>query len=189
MNTKVGTPYYVAPEVLNREYTKSCDIWSIGVITYILLCGYPPFYGDTDNQIFDAVKKARFDFPSPDWDGISLSAKEFICTLLQPIPSKRPTAAQAMEHQWMKEMTPQSTEKKQRTSQIRKSSIAISPLSISFIKFRDMQKLKKAALAYLATNATGNDIVALRDVFSKIDTDKNGTITLEELDNCLKNCE
>jgi len=189
MNTKVGTPYYVAPEVLNREYTKSCDIWSIGVITYILLCGYPPFYGDTDNQIFDAVKKARFDFPSPDWDGISLSAKEFISTLLQPIPSKRPTAAQAMEHQWMKEMTPQSTEKKQRTSQIRKSSIAISPLSISFIKFRDMQKLKKAALAYLATNATGNDIVALRDVFSKIDTDKNGTITLEELDNCLKNCE
>lgn len=189
MNTKVGTPYYVAPEVLNREYTKSCDIWSIGVITYILLCGYPPFYGDTDNQIFDAVKKARFNFPSPDWDGISLSAKEFICALLQPIPSKRPTAAQAMEHQWMKEMTPQSTEKKQRTSQIRKSSIAISPLSISFIKFRDMQKLKKAALAYLATNATGNDIVALRDVFSKIDTNKNGTITLEELDNCLKNCQ
>jgi hypothetical protein len=95
-----------------------------------------------------------------------------------------------MEHQWMKEMTPQSTEKKQRTtSQIRKSSIAISPLSISFIKFRDMQKLKKAALAYLATNATGNDIVALKDVFSSIDTNKNGTITLEELDNCLKNCE
>jgi calcium-dependent protein kinase len=182
MNTKVGTPYYVAPEVLNREYTKSCDIWSIGVITYILLCGYPPFYGDTDTQIFESVRMAKFDFPSPDWDGISDSAKEFICSLLQRTPSKRLTARQALNHTWIRKTTGEMQ---------RKSSIAFAPLSIAFIKFRDMQKLKKAALAFLATNATNDDIAALNDVFATIDVTKKGTITLQELDDCLKNsnCE
>ncbi len=89
MRTKVGTPYYVAPEVLRKEYTKMCDIWSIGVIAYILLCGYPPFYGDSDNQIFDSVKAGRFDFPSPEWDTISDAAKDFVCCLLKLDPSKR----------------------------------------------------------------------------------------------------
>jgi calcium-dependent protein kinase len=78
MKAKVGTPYYVAPEVLQREYTKSCDIWSIGVITNILLCGYPSFYGDSDNTIFDQVWTGLFNFPSPDWDDISDCAKDFI---------------------------------------------------------------------------------------------------------------
>jgi len=89
MKTKVGTPYYVAPEVLKRKYSKSCDIWSIGVITYILLCGYPPFYGDSDNQIFDSVRAGKFDFPSPEWDTMSDAAKDFICCLLKKDPEKR----------------------------------------------------------------------------------------------------
>jgi len=89
MKTKVGTPYYVAPEVLNKEYTKSCDIWSIGVITYILLCGYPPFFGDSDTMIFDSVRAGRFDFPPAEWDSIHDSAKDFICCLLQLDQSRR----------------------------------------------------------------------------------------------------
>lgn len=89
MNTRVGTPYYVAPEVLKKEYTKSCDIWSIGVITYILLCGYPPFYGDSDRQIFDSVRAGNFDFPSPEWDTVSENAKAFVSYLLQKEASKR----------------------------------------------------------------------------------------------------
>ncbi len=89
MRTKVGTPYYVAPEVLKKNYTKSCDMWSIAVITYILLCGYPPFYGDSDNEIFDSVRAGKFDFPSPEWDTISDDAKDFICSLLKMNPSER----------------------------------------------------------------------------------------------------
>ena len=89
MKTKVGTPYYVAPEVLKREYTKSCDVWSIGVICYILLCGYPPFYGDSDNEIFESVRVGRYEFPSPEWDEVSQDAKDFINSLLQLTPSAR----------------------------------------------------------------------------------------------------
>jgi serine/threonine protein kinase len=89
MKTKVGTPYYVAPEVLKREYTKSCDVWSIGVIAYILLCGYPPFYGDSDNEIFESVRVGRYEFPSPEWDDISEDAKDFIKCLLKLNPAER----------------------------------------------------------------------------------------------------
>ena len=79
----------IAPEVLNRKYDKGCDIWSIGVISYILLCGYPPFYGDSDSQIFDSVRAGKFDFPSPEWDSISDAAKDFVCYLLDMNPSTR----------------------------------------------------------------------------------------------------
>lgn len=181
MNTKVGTPYYVAPEVLNREYTKSCDIWSIGVITYILLCGYPPFYGDTDNQIFDSVRTARFDFPSPDWDGISDAAKDFIKSMLKRDPSKRRSAAEALEHPWILEMT-MSTKARRNL----RSSIVFSKKSITFKKYRGMQKLQKAALMWIATNVTNDEVSQLKDVFKKIDANNDGTITLEELDECIK---
>jgi len=100
MKTKVGTPYYVAPEVLKKEYTKSCDMWSIGVISYILLCGYPPFYGDNDQLIFDSVKAAKYDYPSPEWDNISVKAKGFIDSLLKKDPEQRLTASQCLEHAW-----------------------------------------------------------------------------------------
>lgn len=181
MNTKVGTPYYVAPEVLNREYTKSCDIWSIGVITYILLCGYPPFYGDTDKQIFDSVRTGRFDFPSPDWDEISDSAKDFIKGMLERDPTKRGSAAELLEHPWILEMT-MST----RARRNLRSSIIFSKKSITFKKYRGMQKLQKAALAWIATNVTSDEVTKLKDVFKKIDTNNDGTITLGELDECIE---
>merc|ERR1712003_508682 len=104
MNTEVGTPYYVAPEVLEKKYTNICDVWSIGVISSVLLCGYPPFYGDTNKEILKSVRKGEFDFPSPDWDTISEDAKNFICSLLKKEDDTRLTAAQALEHKWIKEV-------------------------------------------------------------------------------------
>mmetsp|Transcript_25268 Transcript_25268/g.53650 ORF Transcript_25268/g.53650 Transcript_25268/m.53650 type:complete len:586 (+) Transcript_25268:137-1894(+) len=183
MNTKVGTPYYVAPEVLNREYTKNCDVWSIGVITYILLCGYPPFYGDTDNQIFDSVRTGRFDFPSPDWDGISDAAKDFICSLLRRDPAKRASASQALLDPWIKEMA---DPVKKGNNSPRQSLLFSSPQSVTFKKYLGMQKLKKAAITYIATHVVSDDVAALEDVFKKIDVNRDGTITLEELDTALK---
>ena len=174
----------MAPEVLNREYTKSCDIWSIGVITYILLCGYPPFYGDTDTQIFDSVRTGRFDFPSPDWDNISASAKDFICSMLKLDGLKRMTANESLRHKWIVEMTEVQGQGGRRNQ---RSSIVFAPRAIAFKKYLGMQKLKKAALTYLAQNATNEDIDELKAIFRKVDVDNDGTLTLEELDDCLKN--
>ena len=76
MKTACGTPGYVAPEVLGREaYSHQVDLWSIGVIVYILLCGFPPFYGDNDAQMFKRIKAGQYKFLSPYWDPISADAK------------------------------------------------------------------------------------------------------------------
>mmetsp|Transcript_3558 Transcript_3558/g.2583 ORF Transcript_3558/g.2583 Transcript_3558/m.2583 type:complete len:163 (+) Transcript_3558:73-561(+) len=90
--TTCGTPGYVAPEILEqRPYGKECDYWSIGVVLYILLCGFPPFYDEENNVLFDKIKQGRFDFPSPSWDNISIEAKEIVRGLLVVDPMKRLT--------------------------------------------------------------------------------------------------
>jgi len=83
MQTKAGTPYYISPEVLDGDYDESCDIWSAGVILYILLSGVPPFYGNTDADILDAVRKGKFTFDIPEFKVVSASAKDIISKMLR----------------------------------------------------------------------------------------------------------
>lgn len=104
--SRVGTPYYIAPEVIRKDYSTSCDEWSCGVILYILLCGFPPFNGATDADIFKRVKKGSFNFPDPEWRHISSSAKHLICKLLDKDPSKRITAQAALQHPFFAGVTP-----------------------------------------------------------------------------------
>ncbi|XP_065427221.1 calcium/calmodulin-dependent protein kinase type 1B-like isoform X1 [Chrysemys picta bellii] len=102
MATACGTPGYVAPELLEQKpYGKAVDSWALGVISYILLCGYPPFYDDNDSELFAQILKGEFEFDSPYWDDISDSAKDFIRQLLQRDPEMRYTCEQALQHPWI----------------------------------------------------------------------------------------
>jgi calcium-dependent protein kinase len=82
MNTRAGTPYYISPEVLAGEYNHMCDIWSLGVILYILVAGYPPFYGNNDSDILRKVKDVIYDFEGEEWANISHNVRDLISGML-----------------------------------------------------------------------------------------------------------
>ncbi|CAI5740362.1 unnamed protein product [Peronospora destructor] len=100
--TTCGTPGYVAPEILEgASYGKPVDIWSIGVITYILLAGYPPFHDDSQPVLFKKIRKGKYYYDSPYWDNVSTDAKEFISKMLVVNPNDRATAEDLMQHKWI----------------------------------------------------------------------------------------
>jgi len=167
MTTRAGTPYYIAPEVLQGKYDQSCDIWSAGVILYILLCGYPPFYGDSDRQILESVKKGKFAFDGEEWDGVSKEAKDLITKMIT-LPTKRLTAAQVLEHPWMK-----------LGNQYNKTKLSMNLGQLR--NFINASKLQKAVLTCMASQLSEFEIMDLRKVFLALDKNGDGTITLDEL--------
>jgi calcium-dependent protein kinase len=171
MKTKAGTPYYVAPQVLGGHYDEKCDIWSCGVITYILLCGYPPFYGDDDREVLKSVKRGDFEFLPQDWSETSNDAKDFITRLLTFSSSRRPSAAKCLEHPWL-----------QAGANEEGSTKKLAPNLIEKLKsFRGTARLKKMALTYLAQRLQDSDIQDLRDTFVALDTNNDGTLTPMEI--------
>ncbi|PKA46216.1 Calcium-dependent protein kinase 17 [Apostasia shenzhenica] len=99
----VGSPFYIAPEVLAGGYNQAADVWSAGVILYILLCGMPPFWGKTKSRIFDAVRSSELRFPSDPWVEVSDYAKQLVVGMLCRDPLQRLTAKQVLEHPWIQE--------------------------------------------------------------------------------------
>lgn len=172
MRTRVGTPYYIAPEVLSRNYDKSCDMWSIGVICYILLCGFPPFYGDTDQEIFASVRRGHFDFPLPEWDEISDEAKDFVTCLLRLNPQLRPTVTEALQHPWLTRTHDPNT-------------VLAMHVKDSLARFVGMSRLKKVALNVIAQQLTEAEIGQLRDIFRSVDADGDGVVTIAELERAM----
>lgn len=102
MGLQVGSPAYVAPEVLlDRIYTPACDVWAMGVILYILLVGFPPFYGDTDDEVFLMITSGSHKYPSPYWDVISDDAKDLVRRMLTLDHTKRISTVEILRHPWI----------------------------------------------------------------------------------------
>ncbi|GER40860.1 calcium-dependent protein kinase [Striga asiatica] len=165
----VGSAYYVAPEVLRRNYGKEIDVWSAGVILYILLSGFPPFWAETEKGIFEEILAGHVDLQSSPWPSISDGAKDLIKKMLTIDPKKRITADEALEHPWLKEDGEASDKP------------IDSAVLIRMKQFRAMNKLKKLALKVIAENLSEEEIKGLKQMFDNIDTDRSGTITYEEL--------
>jgi calcium-dependent protein kinase len=168
MNTKVGTPYYISPDVLSGSYGQACDLWSAGCILYIMLCGYPPFNGDDDQEIIKNVQKGELIFDE-DWDNISKEAIDLIKKLVTK-PERRLTAEEALQHKWFKKNHDNSQKKE----------IAIQNMS-SFKSYMKSAKLQQAALTAIATQASNEDIKELRELFMSLDENGDGSISLAEL--------
>lgn len=104
MSVACGTPGYVAPEVLQGHfYGKEVDMWSVGVVLYILLCGFPPFYDESNKALFQQIIHARYQFMDPYWTDVSDTAKDLVSKLLQVDPKKRYTTKQVLAHPWVKD--------------------------------------------------------------------------------------
>ncbi|PHU05743.1 Calcium-dependent protein kinase 2 [Capsicum chinense] len=165
----VGSPYYVAPEVLRKHYGLECDIWSAGVIIYILLSGVPPFWDETEQGIFEQVLTGELDFASEPWPSISESAKDLVRKMLVRDPKKRLTAHEVLCHPW-----------------VRVGGVAPDkPLDCAVLsrlnQFSAMNKLKKIAVRVIAESLSGEEIAGLKEMFKMIDADNSGQLTLEEL--------
>ncbi|GJU58868.1 calcium-dependent protein kinase 20-like protein [Tanacetum coccineum] len=166
----VGSPYYVAPEVLRKFYSQECDIWSAGVIIYILLSGVPPFWDETEQGIFEQVLKGDLDFASEPWPSISESAKD----LKKHVPSYKfnilflPSYS-VLEHPWVQDngVAPDKP----------LDSAVLSRLK----QFSAMNKIKKIAIRVIAETLSEEEIAGLKEMFKMIDADGSGQITLEEL--------
>jgi len=168
MKTRAGTPYYISPEVIAGNYTYTCDLWSAGVILYILLCGYPPFFGNDDQEILRCVQRAKLDFEEEEWELVSDEAKDLIRKLIAK-PEVRYSGEEALNHPWIKNQAPN-------------QKAEVTGPNIKMLRsFQNSQRLRKVALTYIAAQCSTSEIEELRKVFQMIDTDGDGTITLSEL--------
>ena len=101
METKAGTAFFMAPEVIQGNYSNSCDMWSAGCMLYLMLSGYPPFDGESQEEIFEAILEGKFDFDDEEWEDVSEDAKDMIRALLTN-ENDRLTAKTALKHTWIK---------------------------------------------------------------------------------------
>ena len=173
----IGSAYYIAPEVISRNYTEKCDIWSCGIIMYILLTGRPPFNGQTEDDIMKKIKIGTFEMTKYPWGIISQEAKDLINDLLQIKPTKRITAEEALQHKWFNSS---GVKQMEHNNIIKPKNLA--KLLNNLTKYRSDNILRCAVIAYLVHNSTQlNQAHEAIKLFNKIDKNGDGKITKEEL--------
>ena len=171
LSSKVGTAYYVPPEILAGKYNEKCDIWSAGVILYILLSGDPPFNASSDNLIYAKIRKIDYSFPDDKWKHISKEAKDLISKMLIKEDS-RLSASQVLEHPWF--------------NLLKDEKISLQNLHFGkenfFKEYSESNLLKKIMLLYIASKLEESEILDLKKLFKGFDKDNNGQIDYKEFE-------
>nr|ASL69961.1 calcium-dependent protein kinase [Hordeum vulgare] len=165
----VGSPYYMAPEVLRRSYGPEVDIWSAGVILYILLCGVPPFWAETEQGVARSILRGALDLDREPWPRISDSAKSLVRQMLHMDPRKRLTARQVLAHPWLQDAK-------------KAPNVPLGDVVRARLKqFSVMNRFKKKAMRVIAEHLSAEEVEVIKEMFAFMDTDNNGRVTLEEL--------
>ncbi|KAI4338907.1 hypothetical protein MLD38_023914 [Melastoma candidum] len=171
----VGSPYYMAPEVLRRNYGPEIDIWSAGVILYILLCGVPPFWAESEQGVAQAIIRGLIDFKRDPWPNVSESAKSLVRQMLEPDPKLRLTAAQVLEHPWLQNAK-------------KAPNVPLGDVVKSRLKqFSMMNRFKRKALRVIADFLSLEEVEEIKDMFKKMDADDDGIVSVEDMKAGLKN--
>ena len=175
LTQELGTIYYIAPEVFMNNYNEKADIWSCGIILYTMLCGHPPFCGNKENTIKSKILHSKLVFPSKEFKSVSKEAIEYIKHLLSYNPEERPSAEEALNNKWL-------------ISMINHGNNKLSEYIITnLIKFRTTLGLQKATVSFLTNQISINEeIKKLKEEFDKIDVNKDGEISKDELVRCLE---
>ncbi|XP_009597085.1 calcium-dependent protein kinase 32-like [Nicotiana tomentosiformis] len=168
-NEIVGSPYYMAPEVLKRDYGPEVDVWSAGVILYILLCGVPPFWAETEQGVAQAIIRSVVNFKRDPWPKVSDNAKDLVKKMLNPDPSKRLTAQEVLDHPWI-----QNAKKAPNVS-------LGETVKARLKQFSMMNKLKKRALRVIAEHLTVDEVAGIKEGFQLMDIGNKGKIDVNEL--------
>lgn len=171
LKEQIGTPYYIAPEFLKKRYSKECDVWSLGVITYILLSGIPPFNGTTDAEIMGAIKKGKFNYTNKVWNSVSQDAKDFITSMLILDVTKRPTAEQALQHIWICDHAKTEVSESQTKE------------ALDHLKnFHKNNTLKTATFSYIGSQLISREEKEqLAKVFKSLDKNGDGKLSKDEV--------
>mmetsp|Transcript_88822 Transcript_88822/g.206709 ORF Transcript_88822/g.206709 Transcript_88822/m.206709 type:complete len:522 (-) Transcript_88822:188-1753(-) len=172
-----GTLPYIAPEVLSKHYTSQCDIWSLGVMVFILLCGDMPFHGSTKKQTIDSILCGRYVMHERHWSGISPLARHFVQSLLVVWPEERPTAAEVQQHPWLSQC----------------NGIALGTadnlypsIADAFCNFAHMPRFRRACLQLMAWSLSREDRSKVEAAFLELDKSQTGVIRLPELKHVLR---
>ena len=171
LSSKVGTAYYVSPEILAGQYNEKCDVWSAGVILYVLLSGEPPFNGPSDGVIYSKIKQLKFNFPEKKWKNISNEAKDLLSKMLLP-EKDRLSASQVLLHPWF--------------NLVNDNKIPLEKINFGltnfFKEYKESNKLKKIVLLYIASKLQEDEILDLNNLFKAFDKDNNGQIDYKEFE-------
>jgi calcium-dependent protein kinase len=172
--TQIGSPYYIAPEVINKSYNEKCDLWSCGVILYVLLVGYPPFNGRTHEELYQSIISGKYSLTTEEWSKISKNSKDLVSKLLIVDVNLRLSAQKALEHDWIQNFIKKQTPK----VDLETFSNAINKLK----NFHSRERLQQVTIAYIVHFLYSNkEYEELIKIFKTLDKNNDGRLTYIEL--------